>query len=252
MLAPRVEVLPSDLLEGPHRELIRRRLAAWLDAHLATMLAPLLRLRAAELAGPARGLAFELVAASGCVMRRRVAALVAALDREARDVLAGHGVVIGEHAVFLPALRSHRSLGLRAVLWRVFAGRPGDAPLPAPALSHPRGPSEDSGLMAALFLLPAGPRHVRADRLERLGREAYRRGRGGAFAVDPAWSTLIGAPETDVEGVLRALGLRLRVDGDVRLLALPPRERRRHQAELRRDAVDESSPFAGLAHLVRR
>jgi ATP-dependent RNA helicase SUPV3L1/SUV3 len=252
LLAPRVDVLPSDLLEGPHRELIRRRLAAWLEAHLATMLAPLLALRAAELAGPARGLAFELVAATGCVMRGRVAALVAALDRGARDVLAGHGVVIGEHAVFLPALRNHRSLGLRGVLWRVFAGRPCDAPIPAPALSHPRGGGEEPGLMAALFLLPAGPRHVRADRLERLGREAYRRGRGGAFAVDPAWATLIGAPETEVEGVLRALGLRLRVEGDTRLLALPPRERRRRQTELRREAVDDSSPFAGLAHLVRR
>jgi ATP-dependent RNA helicase SUPV3L1/SUV3 len=106
--------------------------------------------------------------------------------------------------------------------------------------------------MAALFYLPAGPRHVRADRLERLAREAFRRGRGGAFAVDPAWTALIGAPAEEIEGVLRGLGLRLRVDGDTRLLALPPRERRRHQAELRREAVDESSPFAGLAHLVRR
>jgi ATP-dependent RNA helicase SUPV3L1/SUV3 len=252
MLEPRVEVLPSDLLEGPHREAIRRRLTAWLDAHLAAMLAPLFALRAAELSGPGRGLAYELVAASGCVMRRRVAALVAALDAPARAALAGRGVTIGEHVVFVPALRNHRSLPLRAVLWRVFAGHARELKLPAPALSHPRGAGDEPGLMAALFYLPAGPRHVRADRLERLAREAFRRGRGGAFAVDPAWTALIGAPAEEIEGVLRGLGLRLRVDGDTRLLALPPRERRRHQAELRREAVDESSPFAGLAHLVRR
>jgi hypothetical protein len=107
--------------------------------------------------------------------------------------------------------------------------------------------------MAALFCLPAGPRFVRADRLERLGREAFRRGRGGAFAVDPAWAALIGARQDEIEDVLRALGLRLRVDGELRLLALPPRDRRRHQAGLRREAtIDSASPFADLARLIER
>jgi len=106
--------------------------------------------------------------------------------------------------------------------------------------------------MAALFCLPAGPRFVRADRLERLGREAFRRGRGGPFAIDPSWAALVGTPLADMEGVLRALGLRLRVEGELRLLGLPPRERRRARAEaLREAAIDEASPFAGLARLVR-
>jgi hypothetical protein len=47
--------------------------------------------------------------------------------------------------------------------------------------------------------------------------------------------------------------LRLRVEGELRLLALPPRERRRHQAEARREAtIDAASPFAGLARLIVR
>jgi ATP-dependent RNA helicase SUPV3L1/SUV3 len=254
-LAPRVEVLPSDLLEGPHREAIRRRLTAWLDAHLAALLAPLFALRAAELTGPARGLAYELAGGLGAVPRRRVAALAAALAPADRAALVQLGVAIGEHAVFLPALRAHRSMGLRVVLQRVFAGEDLSGPVPAPALSYPRAPGDGTTAerMTALFCLPAGPRFVRADRLERLGREAYRRGRGGAFAVDPAWAALIGAPQDEMEDVLRALGLRLRVDGELRLLALPPRDRRRHQAELRREAtIDSASPFAGLARLIGR
>jgi ATP-dependent RNA helicase SUPV3L1/SUV3 len=254
-LAPRVEILPSDLLEGPHREAIRRRLAAWLDAHLAAMLAPLFTLRAAALTGPASGLAYELLGALGAIARRRVAALVAALTPADRAALTGLGVAIGEHAVFMPALKAHRSMPLRVVLRRIFAGADLTQPVPAPALSYSRtgmdGPAADA--MAALFCLPAGPRFVRADRLEKLGREAYRRGRGGAFAVDPAWASLIGAPVAEMEDVLRALGLRLRVDGELRLLALPPRARRQHHAELRRETpVDAASPFAGLARLIGR
>ena len=254
-LAPRVDVLPSDLLEGPHREAIRRRLTAWLDAHLAAMLAPLFALRAAELAGPARGLAYELLGGLGAIARRRVAALVAGLTQADRAVLAGLGVTLGEHAVFLPALKAHRSMALRVVLRRVFVGEDLAQPVPAPALSYPRetGDGAAADRMAALFCLPAGPRFVRADRLERLAREAYRRGRGGAFAIDPSWATLIGAPPAEMEDVLRALGMRLRVDGELRLLALPPRERRRHQAEMRREAaIDAASPFAGLARLIGR
>jgi len=252
-LEPRVEVLASDLLEGPHREAIRRRLAAWTDAHLAQRLGPLFALRAAALPGPARGLAYELVAAMGCLPRARVGALVAALGPAERGALAALGVTLGDHAVFLPAMRNDRTMRLRATLRHVFAG--GDAParaLPRPALSHPRECGPDAATMAALFCLPAGPRFVRADRLERLGREAFRRGRGGPFAIDPSWAALVGTPLADMEGVLRALGLRLRVEGELRLLGLPPRERRRARAEaLREAAIDEASPFAGLARLVR-
>jgi len=252
-LAPKVEVLPSDLLEGPHREAIRRRLTAWLDGHLAAQLAPLYALRAAELTGPARGLAYELTGAMGCVLRRRVAPLVAALAPADRADLTRLGVAIGEHAIFMPALRSHRSVGVRVTLWRIFSGADMAQPVPPPALSHARDEAVDAGTMAALFCLPAGPRFIRADRLERLAREAYRRGRGGPFAIDPAWLPLTGAPAEAMEDVLRALGLRLRVEGELRLLALPPRERRRHQAEARREAtIDAASPFAGLARLIVR
>ncbi|MBL8699448.1 MAG: disulfide oxidoreductase, partial [Alphaproteobacteria bacterium] len=251
-LTPRVEVLSSDLLEGPNREAIRRRLAAWVDAHLTATLAPLFALRAAALAGPARGLAYELVAQFGCAPRARVAPLVAALSPAERGQLQRLGVILGDVAVFMPAMRNHATLGLRAVLWRLFAGEDVGAPVPAPALSHPRAEGQAGAFFQSQFCLPAGPRFVRVDRLERLAREAFRRARNGAFAADPAWAAAIGAPPEQLDGVLRALGLRGSGEGEARLYGLKPRARRRHNAEIRREAVDENSPFAGLAKLVRR
>ncbi|HET8646390.1 MAG TPA: helicase-related protein, partial [Vicinamibacteria bacterium] len=44
-LAPRVDVLASDLLDPPQRERVRRRLAEWLDAHVRGTLAPLFAVR---------------------------------------------------------------------------------------------------------------------------------------------------------------------------------------------------------------
>ena len=44
-LAPHVDVLPSDLVDPPLRERVRRRLAAWVEGHLRQALAPLFALR---------------------------------------------------------------------------------------------------------------------------------------------------------------------------------------------------------------
>ncbi len=252
MLVPRIEVIASDLLEGPHREAIRRRLTAWLDRHLTAQLAPLFTLRAAELTGPARGLAYELVTGFGCVTRRHVHALLAALTRADRGTLTARGVVIGEAVVFLPALKSHHSMPLRATLWRVFTGAPVGGVVPPPLLCHPRIEGLAPGMMAALFYLPLGSSFVRADRIERLAREAFARGRNGAFAADPSWAALVGAPSDAIDEMLRALGLRATGDGAQRLYALRARDRRRHIADIRRHASDDSSPFASLAALVRR
>ena len=250
ILSPRVELLPSELLEPPHREAVRRRLVAWLDLHLARVLAPLWRLRAAELAGPARGLAFELVAALGCLPARRVAALVDALSPVDRRALASLGAIAGDAAVFVPALRDRRSVALRALLWRVFAGAPA-GPLPD-MISAPRDPQRPPGLAAAALMLPAGPLDVRADRLERLAREARKRAAQGIFAPDPNWAALIGCAPASLAGVLEGLGYR-RVEGgdpDALNFAAPRRERRRRN-KLQARAADPHSPFAGLRRLIK-
>ena len=86
-LAPQVDVLATELLDPPLRERVRRRLAAWLDAHLRAALAALFALREKAPAGAVRGLAFVLGEGLGAVARRPVAAQVAALSPDERRAL---------------------------------------------------------------------------------------------------------------------------------------------------------------------
>ena len=44
-LSPQVEILPSELLDPPRRERVRRRLVAWVEAHVRATLAALFALR---------------------------------------------------------------------------------------------------------------------------------------------------------------------------------------------------------------
>src|SRR4029077_8741643 len=70
-LSPAVELLAGDLLKSELREIVQKRLEAWVDGHIARLLEPLAALKSAAearttpedpnwLPGPARGLAFRL------------------------------------------------------------------------------------------------------------------------------------------------------------------------------------------------
>ena len=133
-LSPQVEVLASDLLDPPLRERVRRRLAAWLEAHLRAVLGPLFALRDGAPAGAARGLAFALAEGLGAVARRTVARQVAALTPDDRRELSKLGVTTGRLAVFLPALLRPGAMRLRARLFSIREGRPAE---PGPT-AHPR------------------------------------------------------------------------------------------------------------------
>jgi len=105
-LSPRVEASASELLDPPQKEKVRRRLAAWLDAHLRSHLRPLFDLRDAPLSGAARGLAFTLAQSLGTMRRRRIAQQVAALKPAERRALSRLGVVIGREARQVPIERA--------------------------------------------------------------------------------------------------------------------------------------------------
>src|SRR5262249_10805669 len=90
--APQVEPPTPDPGDNAGRERIRRRLADWLRRHLGRRLAPLVRLQAAPVAGAARGLAFQLVEALGCLPRRAVGDQLRALSAGDRKSLAHLGL----------------------------------------------------------------------------------------------------------------------------------------------------------------
>ena len=114
--SPRVEALPGDFLEGELRETgapaARRASCA---TAVGRGLAPLFRARDAELAGPARGLVFQLGEALGACPRRRCRA--AARSARAPPIarrLARLGVRLGTETVYVEPLLKPPAGGARA------------------------------------------------------------------------------------------------------------------------------------------
>jgi ATP-dependent RNA helicase SUPV3L1/SUV3 len=216
VLAPRVEALPSELLDPPRRERVRRRLADWLAIHLRRELAPLFALREAAEAGPnLRALAFVLTGTLGCTPRRAVAQALAALSLGERRRLSELGVRIGRLAVWLPAVQRPQTLAVRARLWAARHGS-GEGPLPDGRASLPLAPEAEPGLLASCGYLPVGPRAVRPDRLERVAAEAYERSKAGRLTADAALAAVLECTPEDLRGVLEGIGYQAVPDGRFR------------------------------------
>jgi ATP-dependent RNA helicase SUPV3L1/SUV3 len=251
-LKPRVETLPADLLEPQHRDAVRRRMQDWLDRHLAQALAPLFALRDAPLSGAARGLAYAVSANLGCAPRRAVASQVDGLAKTDRPLLAQLGLHIGAAAVFVPALKSHDTAALRALLWACAHGHDlarAAAGVPC-ARSVPRsGADLPAGFYAACLYVPAGPLYVRADRLEGLAGRLRGLAKRGPFAATPDLAAQIGAGPADIAGVLAALGYRS-MPGMVFVPRPAGRHRRADDAERAGRTGNTDSPFAGLGQLI--
>jgi ATP-dependent RNA helicase SUPV3L1/SUV3 len=255
LLAPRVDPVASDLLDGVARERLRRRLAIWLEREIGRRLAPLVALRQAPLAGAARGLAYQLLEAGGLLPARQVAAQLQALTPEDRRALGRHGVRIGLETVWLPALAARPAMSLLAILARLASDHRG-AQAAVPAMRPPS--LVPDGALPGLLYAVAGYRvlgelAVRADALERLARAARQLGRQGPFAPTEALRTLVGCSAEALPGLLQALGYARRREAagdsfEVRRRA--GSKRSRHKAGVRRPDLD--SPFAALGALRRR
>jgi ATP-dependent RNA helicase SUPV3L1/SUV3 len=204
-LSPQVEVLASDLLDPPLRERVRRRLAAWLEADVRAVLGPLFALRDGAPAGAARGLAFALAEGLGAVARRTVARQVAALTPDDRRELSRLGVTTGRLAVFLPALLRPGAMRLRARLFSIREGRPAEAGPDGPP-SVPSDPQQPGAFYLACGYLPAGPRAVRLDRLERAAAVVSRLSREGPFVPPRELPSILGCPPDEVPALLTAIG----------------------------------------------
>ena len=204
-LQPQVDVLASELLDPPLRERVRRRVAAWLESHLRSTLLPLFALRDGTPPGVVRGLAFALVEGLGAVSRRSVAQQVAALTPDDRKALARLGVTVGRLSLFLPALLRPEAARLRARLFAVQQGRPAVSG-PDGAPSVPSDPRQSAAFYLACGYLPAGPRAVRLDRLERAAAVASRLSRAGPFVPPRDLAPILGCPPGEVPAILTAIG----------------------------------------------
>jgi ATP-dependent RNA helicase SUPV3L1/SUV3 len=236
---PGVRLIADDILPGTAREQVEARLAAWLKAHVARLLGPLLALESGEgLTGSARGIAFQIAEALGVLERSKVATEVKSLDQEARAALRKQGVRFGAYHLYVPALLKPAPRALAVQLFALGregsgkegAAQAGDTGALADILhlaaSGRTSIPVDSQVSRALYLAGGyrvcGERAVRVDILERLAdliRPAmtYRPGvtqgeppagaaDGEGFTVTNAMTSLVGVAGADFAGVLRALG----------------------------------------------
>ncbi len=185
ILAPKVEALASDLLDGPAREDVRKRAAAWVETRIRLGLSELMDARAtAELPPGARGIVFQLCENLGVLPRRPIEDQLAQLAEEDRKALARLGVRVGVFSLYFPSMLKPVPIRLRAGLWMVSKGRESIPSLPAEgrtSMDLPQGAERE--FYAAIGYMPLGNHAIRADMVERLAamaRQAVRESRENA------------------------------------------------------------------------
>jgi ATP-dependent RNA helicase SUPV3L1/SUV3 len=255
-LAPRILLMPTDLVEPQEREILRRNISARVERRIRAQLAPLYALEDVALKGAARGLAFQLKERLGVAPRALVVAQLDALDAPARAALKRLGVRAGIDAVYLPALLKPAAIALKTLLWAVHHDMVDLVSAPSPGrLSVKLDPAFPQAFYEAIGYRVFGRVAVRADRLDRLSLEARRLSHQGPFALDAKVLSLVGCPKDDLIPILAALGFRAEAgEGTVhfvehrRAKGGGGRERARRNAE-RAKPENAASPFAKLKEL---
>jgi ATP-dependent RNA helicase SUPV3L1/SUV3 len=185
ILAPKIEALPSDLLDGPAREDVRKRAAAWVETRIRLGLSELMDARAtAELPAGARGVIFQLCEGLGVLPRRPIEQQLSELGEEDRKALARLGVRVGVYSLYFPSMLKPVPIRLRAGLWMIARNRETIPPLPAEGRTSMDLPRDaDRDFYATIGYLPLGDHAIRADMVERLAamaRHAVRESREAA------------------------------------------------------------------------
>ena len=207
-LQPRIDLLPSELEDGPSRERVRRRLAMWLDQFLRARLRPLWRVREAKLSGAARGLVFQLVEALGAVPRPMVLSQVNSLSDDERKQVRQLGLRLGRETIWIAGIAGAEATRIKAILWAVQAGH---QITPPPAMQGPslvRERALPDGYYLAVNLRPVGALAVRFEALERLAIMARALSQQGPFTVTESLRQTIDCAPEDLSAALRAMGYR--------------------------------------------
>jgi ATP-dependent RNA helicase SUPV3L1/SUV3 len=231
-LHPRIRIVADERLSGAPRDAVQTRLDLWLKTHAEKLLGPLFELvKAEDVTGIARGIAFQLTEALGVLERSKIAGEVKDLDQASRSTLRKYGVRFGAYHLYVPALLKPAARALASQLWahkqdNVDLG----ALLGAQHLagsgrtSFPVDKALDRDAYRVLGYRQCGERAVRVDILERLAdlirpalawREASALPKpagafdGRGFVVTQAMTSLTGSAGEDFASILRALGYRM-------------------------------------------
>lgn len=199
LLKPFVELSAGDWLLGDARQMVERRLHAWVIEWLQRVISPLLILSQKTLSPAGRGVAFQLVESLGCMQREDVKDLVHDLTKDDRIALGAMGVHMGSVLVWIDRLWTPEAMRARALLWSAWNGQP--TPPPPQGKSIPSSPLPKGAWHAMGYSVFAG-RAVRADIVEEFIPLLHQN------PVPPAHNLAknIGLSENNLPSVLRALG----------------------------------------------
>lgn len=242
-LAPLVDPIDSDLLSPAMRDRIRRRLMRFVQGQIDSVLGQVMALKQAELSGPARGIAFQIVEALGAVPCAVIADQLDLLSAADRRVLSKLGCRFGTQSVYLSAVLNRKPQRLTGLLHAVHVGlRPIPAVPKAKSFGVLPGVPLDWYLVIGCRVI--GGRAYRLDLLETLAQAARRLAREAPFAPPPELLVLAGCTETEIAPVLTELGYRARSrEGGT---VYTPRRGAPEKPAIAVVAVSRNSPFADL------
>ena len=242
-LKPAVDVLATDLLDAAGRDAVRRRVAAWVAAHLKATLGGLDSPGAAGVAAPARGILFQLTQGMGSLPAAAARQQLAGLDTDSRHRLAHLGVRLGVESVYMPSLLKPAAQRLRALLWAAHHGHPPVMPPPPGRVAVAVAPGLPAGFYEAVGFRPLGRHAVRLDILERFAAAIRALARHGEFSVPPALASMLGLSADDVAGVLASLGYPPQSRGEAVVFGV---RRRMAESSTGKRRHPTASPFADL------
>ncbi|MEQ8816606.1 MAG: helicase-related protein [Thalassobaculum sp.] len=206
---PEIRIARNELVESAARDRLLARLRVWFERHQEAVAPRLMQLQRADLDGPARGIAFQVLEGLGGAPAGAVEALVKDLDEEGRKTLARVGIRLGTESLYVPELLKPRAVRLRSLLWSAASGRqPEEGPPPEGRVQAARAEATPAAYDAALGYARLGGRAVRVDMVERLAALVRRAGKDGPFAISAEMLSLAGVDAETFGAMLQDLGCR--------------------------------------------
>lgn len=208
-LKPGVVLIDAPILEGLDKVQLRERMETWLDAHLKTVLEPLVLLEDdVELSAPCKGIAYQVHEAMGIVPRESLESLIADLDTDMRKELRGKRIRLGPILAFIPALNKPAAVRLRALLWGLYHDKelPMDVPKDGIVSFAVDSSTVDKGFYQAIGYPVFGQRAIRIDMLDRVISAVYDAAENGKFKAEHKMAEWLGSSIEGLYDVLSAMG----------------------------------------------
>jgi ATP-dependent RNA helicase SUPV3L1/SUV3 len=214
---PQVLLHRHDLLDSAGRGRLHDRVVAFVRGWVGALLAPLDRVDEVHLKNAARAIRYHLREGLGLCWRRALGGELKSLTPMDRRNIARMDVRIGTTLVYVESMLKPDKVKDRALLYAAAHDLHPLPPLPttgAVSILPPAGMTTGAGDWAfALGFVPAGPRAVRADLLERLLLKLRQLSQDGPFRTPPEMPSSLACSRAELHQMIEALGYPPTEDG---------------------------------------